>query len=123
MWLLGMPQPFLWAVLTFGLEFIPYLGGAVMVGLLTIVAFTTFDSLGRTLAAPGAYLAISTLQNNVVSPLVYGQRLRLNPVAVRSEEHTSELQSHSDLVCRLLLEKKKKNNKPLHLIKKKKKQK
>src|SRR5437588_2256204 len=29
--------------------------------------------------------------------------------AGRSEEHTSELQSHSDLVCRLLLEKKKKN--------------
>src|SRR5438034_3362539 len=28
-------------------------------------------------------------------------------VEVRSEEHTSELQSHSDLVCRLLLEKKK----------------
>src|SRR5437588_6278032 len=27
--------------------------------------------------------------------------------ALRSEEHTSELQSHSDLVCRLLLEKKK----------------
>src|SRR5260221_8830123 len=30
--------------------------------------------------------------------------------AERSEEHTSELQSHSDLVCRLLLEKKKKYN-------------
>src|SRR5947207_8708580 len=29
--------------------------------------------------------------------------------AIRSEEHTSELQSHSDLVCRLLLEKKKKS--------------
>src|SRR5438034_2126325 len=29
----------------------------------------------------------------------------------RSEEHTSELQSHSDLVCRLLLEKKKKRTK------------
>src|SRR5260221_6808789 len=28
-------------------------------------------------------------------------------IGVRSEEHTSELQSHSDLVCRLLLEKKK----------------
>src|SRR3989440_906869 len=28
---------------------------------------------------------------------------------IRSEEHTSELQSRSDLVCRLLLEKKKKN--------------
>src|SRR5215204_7569768 len=31
----------------------------------------------------------------------------------RSEEHTSELQSHSDLVCRLLLEKKKKNHLPI----------
>src|SRR5437588_13083356 len=32
------------------------------------------------------------------------------PRARRSEEHTSELQSHSDLVCRLLLEKKKKKS-------------
>src|SRR5438132_9262617 len=33
--------------------------------------------------------------------------------AIRSEEHTSELQSHSDLVCRLLLEKKKKKTNKL----------
>src|SRR5437773_8434550 len=32
------------------------------------------------------------------------------PTEERSEEHTSELQSHHDLVCRLLLEKKKKKN-------------
>src|SRR5260221_8164993 len=35
----------------------------------------------------------------------------------RSEEHTSELQSHSDLVCRLLLEKKKKKYRREHRIK------
>src|SRR5260221_5145052 len=36
------------------------------------------------------------------------ERLALHAgVEKRSEEHTSELQSHSDLVCRLLLEKKK----------------
>src|SRR5438034_6335195 len=34
---------------------------------------------------------------------------RLRRQQGRSEEHTSELQSHSDLVCRLLLEKKKKS--------------
>src|SRR5260221_9917354 len=33
--------------------------------------------------------------------------LRVSASIPRSEEHTSELQSHSDLVCRLLLEKKK----------------
>src|SRR2546429_2790839 len=40
------------------------------------------------------------------------------PSAVRSEEHTSELQSRLHLVCRLLLEKKKKNqrNKISHLV-------
>src|SRR5437588_1455320 len=37
------------------------------------------------------------------------QRRHDTALAQRSEEHTSELQSHSDLVCRLLLEKKKKN--------------
>src|SRR5438034_6272375 len=35
------------------------------------------------------------------------KRAAPGPGARRSEEHTSELQSHSDLVCRLLLEKKK----------------
>src|SRR5438477_8183438 len=38
-------------------------------------------------------------------------RRRRRPDGLRSEEHTSELQSHVNLVCRLLLEKKKKNNK------------
>src|SRR6266540_3362033 len=42
---------------------------------------------------------------------------------VRSEEHTSELQSHHDLVCRLLLEKKKKKKKKNSITKKKKKKK
>src|SRR5690242_21236168 len=42
-----------------------------------------------------------------------GQRLhgQLAEGVERSEEHTSELQSHVNLVCRLLLEKKKKNSK------------
>src|SRR5436190_15888085 len=45
---------------------------------------------------------------------------RVYPASIkdRSEEHTSELQSHSDLVCRLLLEKKKKNSKIIYIMKK-----
>src|SRR5436190_24334890 len=41
--------------------------------------------------------------------VLYLHRVHDDRDLVRSEEHTSELQSHSDLVCRLLLEKKKKN--------------
>src|SRR5260370_3124717 len=40
---------------------------------------------------------------------VLAQLLREDIYVKRSEEHTSELQSHLNLVCRLLLEKKKKN--------------
>jgi len=38
----------------------------------------------------------------------YELNLHIKTLSERSEEHTSELQSHHDLVCRLLLEKKKK---------------
>src|SRR5215469_18638346 len=50
-------------------------------------------------------------------------KMRLNSCGGRSEEHTSELQSRRDLVCRLLLEKKKKKKKRYLPIKKKKKKK
>src|SRR6516165_11197425 len=42
-------------------------------------------------------------------------------LTARSEEHTSELQSQSNLVCRLLLEKKKKKKRTKYVTKKKKK--
>ena len=79
---LGMPAPILWGLLAFVLEFVPFLGGVVMVVLLTGMALASFDSVGKVLAAPGIYLLISTIQNNLVSPYAYGSRLNLNPVAV-----------------------------------------
>ena len=82
LWLLGMGNPVLWGVAAFFLEGVPFLGATVMIGALSLVAFTTFDSLGHILLVPGAYLAITTLQNNVVGPMAYGRRLKLNPVAV-----------------------------------------
>src|SRR6266496_5897623 len=49
------------------------------------------------------------------------RRAARNPSPRRSEEHTSELQSRRELVCRLLLEKKKKKFRPRRRAKKKKK--
>src|SRR2546430_13581078 len=45
-----------------------------------------------------------------VPPAAIRPRLSTRTQSLRSEEHTSELQSQSNLVCRLLLEKKKKQN-------------
>jgi predicted PurR-regulated permease PerM len=82
MWAIGMPDPLMWGLFTFVLEFIPYLGGAINVGLLLITGFTVFAGMGKVLLAPALYLVITTLQNNVVSPYAYGNRLKLSPLAV-----------------------------------------
>src|SRR5437588_7820978 len=58
-----------------------------------------------TLFRSGVLLAAGALAGALISDLFAAGVAG----AARSEEHTSELQSHSDLVCRLLLEKKKKN--------------
>src|SRR5260370_18086845 len=55
-----------------------------------------------------AWLAIAGRRDGIRG----GTRQSAFVVAYRSEEHTSELQSHLNLVCRLLLEKKKTNNTP-----------
>src|SRR5437867_8068812 len=59
--------------------------------------------------AKAGHIDHQTLSFDAYDKLIEGQGLR-------SEEHTSELQSPYDLVCRLLLEKKKKNLTPLQLI-------
>src|SRR5438105_11698275 len=64
-----------------------------------------------------------TVTHHRVLLRIFATDLTANPHGCRSEEHTSELQSRVDLVCRLLLEKKKKKKKKKNKRKKKIKQK
>jgi len=82
LWLLGMPNAPLWGVMVALFEFIPYLGAIAALVILTITGLTTFDGVGRALLVPGSFLLINLIQANVVSPLLLGHRLTLNPVAI-----------------------------------------
>ena len=82
MYLWGMPNPALWGALVVLLEFIPYLGALAMVVILGVAALTTFDSIPHALLVPASFLLINLIQGNVVSPLLLGHRLSLNPVAL-----------------------------------------
>jgi predicted PurR-regulated permease PerM len=53
-----------------------------MVAAVTITAFASFEGLGQILLPPLAYITISSIQNNLVSPFAYGSGLRLNALAV-----------------------------------------
>lgn len=79
---LGMPNPLLWGVLAGVLNFIPYVGSAMTLIILAIVALVSFDGIGRVLAVTGTYLALATIEGQIVQPLFVGQRLKLSPIIV-----------------------------------------
>ena len=82
MMLCGMPNPFLWGTMAALLNFIPYVGPATTLIVLTLVAIISFDGLGRVLAVAGSFLVITTVEGQFVQPLLVGRRLKLNPLLV-----------------------------------------
>ncbi len=81
-YLLAMPTPFLWAFMAFILNFIPYLGPLIGIGLTFLVGIVVFDSFGSTLLPPLVYLALVGTESEVVTPLFPSRRLALNSVAI-----------------------------------------
>src|SRR2546427_2951393 len=85
-------------------------------------AINATSAVSRATSEPAAPIAIPTVEfamagasltpSPTMATLVFffRSRIALTYEDIRSEEHTSELQSQSNLVCRLLLEKKKKNH-------------
>lgn len=81
-WAVGLPHPLLWGVLAATLNFVPYLGALVMLATLFVIGLLTFPTMGSALVAPLAYLVITTIEGQVLTPTIIGHRLTLNPFMV-----------------------------------------
>jgi predicted PurR-regulated permease PerM len=81
-YLIGLPNPLVWAILAFILNFMPYIGAAVVIIMLFGVGLITFDSLAHALIAPAFYLAVATIEGQIITPSVVGHRLALTPLLV-----------------------------------------
>jgi predicted PurR-regulated permease PerM len=82
LWLLGMPNPILWGALAGVLNFIPYLGCATSLAILTLVAFVSFDRISQTVLVAASFLALAAIEGHIVEPVFLGRRLDLNPIVV-----------------------------------------
>jgi len=82
MYLLGMPDPLLWAVLAAVLNFVPYLGPITTLGIIMIVALTTFPAPSESLVVGAAYLGLVVVESEFVKPILLGRRFTLNPVVI-----------------------------------------
>jgi predicted PurR-regulated permease PerM len=81
-WVVGLPNPLLWGVLAGLLNYIPYIGPAIVVATLAVVGLVTYPTLGEVAVAPLVYIAIVTLEGQFITPAFMGRRLELNPFAV-----------------------------------------
>lgn len=82
MWLIGMPEPVVWAFLVFFVNYLPYIGPLLGAALATAVAVVTFDHLGQAALAPAIYLTATTLEGQFITPVILGRQLELNTVSV-----------------------------------------
>ncbi|HET7203711.1 MAG TPA: AI-2E family transporter [Steroidobacteraceae bacterium] len=82
MYWLEMPNPLLWGVMAFVLNFIPYAGSATTLLLLTAVALVSFDGVAKAVSVAGTYLLLTTLEGQVLQPVLVGRRLDIRPPVV-----------------------------------------
>ena len=78
----GLPNPLLWGVLAGTLSFIPYLGPAVIVAALFVIGLLSLPSLTDALVAPILWIVVTTLEGQIITPMIIGHRLTLNPFLV-----------------------------------------
>jgi predicted PurR-regulated permease PerM len=81
-WLVGLPHPFLWGMLAAVMNFIPYLGAGTVIATLFVVGLIAFAALSHAVIAPLAYLGITILEGQVITPTLIGHRLTINPFLV-----------------------------------------
>ena len=82
MYAAGMPNPLLWGAIAGILNFAPY-AGAMLSGLVILVASATaFDTTAAMLLPPALFLAITTLEGQIVTPILLGRRLEISPVVI-----------------------------------------
>ncbi|MEA2933634.1 MAG: hypothetical protein QOD74_280 [Variibacter sp.] len=82
LYLIGFPNPIAFGVLACLLNYIPYVGPAMLVATLAAVGLIAMHSLSSALLAPALFVAIATVEGHFITPAVVGKRLTLSPFLV-----------------------------------------
>jgi predicted PurR-regulated permease PerM len=81
-WLLGLPSPVIFGFLAALLNYIPYIGPACMVFILFGAGLVSFPSLGQALMVPAAFVGLTTVEGQFLTPAILGHQLTLNPLTI-----------------------------------------
>jgi predicted PurR-regulated permease PerM len=82
LYLIGFPNPVTFGLLTAVLNYIPYLGPAIVAVVLFGVGVVAMPSLPQAALAPALFVAIATAEGHFITPSIVGRRLTLSPFLV-----------------------------------------
>ncbi|MDB5592510.1 AI-2E family transporter [Enterovirga sp.] len=82
LWLIGVPSPILWGILSFVSRFVPYVGVALAAGGPLLLAAAVDPSWTMLLMAAGFFICIEFGVGQIVEPLIFGRSTGLTPLAV-----------------------------------------
>lgn len=79
---LGVNEPLLWGGMAAILNFAPYVGAAIGMLMLTLAGFAQFADPAQALLVPAVFLLIQTIEGQLVTPMILGRSMALDPVVV-----------------------------------------
>ena len=82
LYLVGFPNPVTFGLLTVVLNYIPYIGPAMVALVLLAVGMVAMPSLAHAALAPALFVAIATVEGHFITPSIVGRRLTMSPFLV-----------------------------------------
>ncbi|MCY7339948.1 MAG: AI-2E family transporter [Sphingomonas bacterium] len=82
LWGLGMDSPLMWGGIVAVLNYIPYLGPIAAALLLALGGLMTFADPWAALLPPAIFIGLHLIEANVLTPLIVGRRLTINPLLI-----------------------------------------
>jgi len=81
---LGVPmqEALLWGTMAAILNFAPYVGPLIGIVIMLLMGFVAFDDLWPSLLPAGIYLALHTLEGQIITPIILGHSMRLSPLVL-----------------------------------------
>lgn len=82
MWQVSLPNPLLWGAMATMLNFIPYVGAIAGSAVMLAISAVTFGTPVDVIVPPLLYLGLTAIEGQLITPMILGRRLNLNPAAV-----------------------------------------
>jgi predicted PurR-regulated permease PerM len=75
-----LPNPWLWGITAGVLNFIPYVGPTITLMVISVVSLVSMEGYGTAVGAASSFLLLTTIEGQIIQPLLIGFRLNLNPI-------------------------------------------